>query len=211
MNAIGILLVCIIVPATLNIITNNIEENKQGDIYNFDMRPTKQISYLGIGMLCFMALIVLLPATIYKLEGRPVSDITDQLRGPVLWIYIFFLLFGLFTALAPVKGFWENSIRGDDIIISRLWIFKKKFQFSNIAYCQPKRGGIDVFLKGKNRKSFSVDSMSSNITLWFKRLREEGIETNKASEKAMEFYERGTERKEGESLQEYYDRISKED
>ena len=211
MNAIGILLVCIIVPATLNIITNNIEENKQGDIYNFDMRPTKQILYLGIGMLCFMALIVLLPATIYKLEGRPVSDITDQLRGPVLWIYIFFLLFGLFAALAPVKGFWENSIRGDDIIISRLWIFKKKSKFSSIAYCQPKRGGIDVFLKGKNRKSFSVDSMSSNITLWFKRLREEGIETNKAYEKALDFYERGAERKEGESLQEYYDRISKED
>ena len=43
--------------------------------------------------------------------------------------------------------------------------------------------------KDKKKKAFSVDSMSTNMSLWFKRLRTEGIKTNKTSEKSMEFYQ----------------------
>lgn len=189
MSIVGILLTSIIVPATLNFLTQKIEDNKKGDIYNFDMRPAKQIAYLGLLFLGFIAIIILLPMALYIIEGIDYHKITNQLTGFVFYLYLFFILFGLFATLAPVKGFWENSIRNNEIIVSRFWIFKKKIKFSDIAYCQPRRGGIDVFLKDKKKKAFSVDSMSTNMSLWFKRLRTEGIKTNKTSEKSMEFYQ----------------------
>ena len=81
---------------------------------------------------------------------------------------------GMLLVVAPMKGFWDETVSDNTITVSRLWVFKKTFNISDIEYCKARRGGISVYVNG--RKAFQIDSMSTNTSNFIKRMEKEGIE-----------------------------------
>jgi len=77
---------------------------------------------------------------------------------------------GILLILGPLSGFWEVFVDKDDITITKFFVLKKHFLFSEIAYCKEKRGGWKVYVKGRKKPAFFVDRMAEGAGLFLKRI-----------------------------------------
>ena len=128
------------------------------------MRPFRELAIIGwTGTVFFAGCLVL-------------SKTSNQLDAFTLCVFGGLLGISLILVLAPTKGFWDASVKDDTITISRLWVFRKTVNISDIDYCTIKKGGINVYTKGKRRKVFQIDGMSTNISNFEKRMEKEGID-----------------------------------
>jgi len=163
-SLIVIVLILYIVPVVLNLISKEAESSRSGSIYDFSMMPAKGISFLGM--------IVAGAAVLFIV----VSILLNQFRGFAAVTFTVMALLGIMMILAPVKGFWETTVKGDDITASRFWIIKEHARVSDISYCQQGKGSIYIFLNGSNAKALSIDNLCTNISTFRKRMEEENIE-----------------------------------
>ena len=158
---IGILLTAIIVPVLLNAMSG---KTKTTSINKFDMRlPKNEFLILGVLGCCFFGFC--LYGTIYS----------GQTKVGTLSIFGSLFALSFLLMIAPVKGFWENSVNEDSVTSIRLWIFRKSLKISEIDHCVMKRGGISVYAKGHTRPSLRIDSMAENIPNFIKRMEKEKI------------------------------------
>lgn len=158
-----ILLITYIVPVILNLITKRASKNTRGTTNDFVMMPPKDLAIIGaVGTFFFLSLTIL---TIY----------IGQMRGFNIFASIALLSLGILLMLAPVKGFWETRVKGDDIIASRFWILQESAKISNIDHCRQGKGGIHVFEKGKTSKTLTIDNVCTNINLFEDRMDQEGV------------------------------------
>ena len=154
----------LIIQPILDAVSAKGKSNKTRSIYCFNMRPFKELAIIGwIGTVFFSGCLVL-------------SKMVNQLDSFPLCVFGGLLGISLILVLAPVKGFWDATVKDNTITVSRLWVFRKTVNISDIDYCTIKKGGINVYIKGKRRKAFQIDGMSTNITNFEKRMEKEGIE-----------------------------------
>lgn len=158
---IGILLAIFIVPVVLNIMSGKITTES---IEKFDMALPKT-SFLGLGSICCVFFGGCLYGTISSGQSSPGT----------LGIFGSLFALGILLIIAPIKGFWGNSVDGDNLNSTRLWLFKKTIKISEIDHCVMTRGGLKIYLKGQKRKAMGVDSMAENIGNFMERMKKEGI------------------------------------
>ena len=156
-------LVGFIVPTVLNIVSQSAAKKVEGTIYDFRMVPSTGISITGIVGAAFMTTCIVMIVAM------------DQVRDFIILWPIAMLLLCIFAILAPVKGFWDTTVKDDDITASRLWFIKEHAKISEISHCQQVRGGIHIYIWNSDRKVMSLDSMYANLRLLFKRMEKEGI------------------------------------
>ena len=77
---------------------------------------------------------------------------------------------GLLLMIGPLPGIWEILVDQDDITVTKCFIFKKQFLFSEITHCEHTRGGWRVYVKNRKRKAFFVDRMADGAGLFLKRI-----------------------------------------
>lgn len=78
--------------------------------------------------------------------------------------------------IAPLPRLWDVIVDGDDITIIKLFVFRKKFKFSDISYAKITKGEIRLYKENRKRCIFMVDAMCNGRSNFIKRLRKEGIE-----------------------------------
>lgn len=78
--------------------------------------------------------------------------------------------------LAPLPRLWDVIVDGDDITIIKLFVFSKKFKFSDISYAKITKGEIRLYKENRKRCIFMVDAINKGHSNFVKRLRKEGIE-----------------------------------
>lgn len=164
MNIIALVLVLFIVPAVMNILTARAAKSNAPSAEHFVMAPTGIISLLGWVCAGFFMVCII---------G---SSMSGQFSGFLALVFGSLFVIGLLLILAPVRGFWDVTVDGDKVTSSRLWMFKKSFNFDDIDYCVNKKGGMRVYLKGRSGPAVTIDDMSTNIRNWEKRLVQAGIE-----------------------------------
>ena len=77
---------------------------------------------------------------------------------------------GLILMIFPLSGIWEVLVDQGDITVTKCFIFKKYFRFSEITHCKHTRGGWKVYVKNRKRKAFFVDRMMDGAGLFLKRI-----------------------------------------
>ena len=165
MNIIPIILIIFIVPAILNLLSTHAKRNskKTKSLYEFEMRPTKEISMLG--WLCSGVFLFFIILSVY----------VEQFDGFVAAVFLTLLGLGILLILAPVRGFCDEIVNNDRITARRLWIFRRTVYISDIDHCKITRGGIHIYTKGSKIRKMSIDSMSINADNWMQRMEQENI------------------------------------
>jgi hypothetical protein len=128
------------------------------------MVPARGISYIGMLGAGFIAICIVM------------IIVMNQFNGFKIVLPISLLLLCILAILAPVKGFWETTIKDDNITASRLWVIQEHAKISEISYCQKAKGGIHIYVKNSDKKVMSIDSMCTNLSLFYERMEKEGIE-----------------------------------
>jgi|GEM_PF-1626115 len=77
---------------------------------------------------------------------------------------------GVLVMICPLSGIWEVLVDQDDITVTKCFIFRKHFRFSEITHCKHTRGGWKVYVKNRRRKGFFVDRMMDGAGLFLKRI-----------------------------------------
>ena len=185
MTFLRVFLVTFIVTIVLNILTHHSNDNqKTASLKHFVIRAPFSFFCIGtIGMVT--PIIVLILALTYPgtagMVGIPISDFNRRweiLMEDLASIRILFLVFYVISLpliIAPIKGVWDIIVDNDDITVVKVFIYKRRWKFSEIEYCKTTRGGIKVYVKGRRRKAFFVDAMVEESGNFRKRVEKEGI------------------------------------
>lgn len=158
-----ILLTTFLVPIILGKFQEEAEKEQSTSIYHFNMKLPRRIAYTGyiVGGIAILFTIFIIAV--------------NQMNTLIAVLQTIFILFYLVVALAPTKGFWDTTIDGDDIHISRFWIFKRRTSVSKIGICERVKGGTHVYAKDGMTKLFDIDIYCTNQKTFFKRMEKEGI------------------------------------
>ena len=165
---IGVLITIITVPVVLNIISNKALKSSTSSIYCFCMRPPKEIAFIGTALVVFVSLITIL------------SYHNGQLKRILVYVIVALLLLGVFLMLLPVKGFWDVQVNNDEICSSRAWILKKTIMIEDIEHCEKNTKGILIYTSTSSDPVMAIESLSTNIRNFEKRMEKEGIEIRNA-------------------------------
>ncbi len=160
-SGIGILFVIYIVPLSLDLIFVSANRKKGGPGKNFDVRPNSSLAFTGALFGGFST------ACAYG------AYVSGQLDKPLLAIYGSFIVISVLLMLAPVKHFWDQRVTDDSITAYRLWCIKRTVLLKDIDRCVMKRGGLDLYSKG--RRVMFVDGLSNNIMWLCKRIEKNGV------------------------------------
>ena len=97
-----------------------------------------------------------------------------------IWVVILLCIVGIFPGfllmIAPIKGVWDVIVNDDDITVVKAFVYRRHWKFSKITYGKMKRGGMKVYVEGRARKAFFVDSMGENFSNFMERMEKEGKE-----------------------------------
>lgn len=163
MSAVVIVAILFIVPAVFNIISTQAAKHDSPTTDHFVMRPGGGTAVIGwICSIFFMICIIW-------------SSLAGQFSGFLAVVFGCLFIIGILLILMPVKGFWDVTVDGDNVTSTRLWVFRKTIRISDIDYCSVNSSGIHIYLKD-GRKAMTIDSMSTNISNWEKRMKAAGIE-----------------------------------
>lgn len=160
----SLVLIAFIVPAALNIITTRAAKNNTASLTHFIMRPSGDIAM--VGWICAIFFMFCIIGSIYA----------GQFSNFLKVVFITLFIAGLLLIMAPVKGFWDVEVDGNKVTSSRVWVLKKTIDIQDIDHCVLKKGGYEIYLKSTGRKAMGIDSMSTNLANWKKRMAKEGIE-----------------------------------
>lgn len=72
------------------------------------------------------------------------------------------------------KGVWDIIVSNDDITVVKGFIFKRHWKFSSIEYAKAGRGGLKVYINGRKRKAFFLDTMCPSSQNFIERMEKEG-------------------------------------
>jgi len=98
------------------------------------------------------------------------GELTNQLETFLVIILILVATPGLMLMIFPLAGIWEVLVDQDDITVTKCFIFRKQFQFSEITHCKHTRGGWKVYVKDRRRKAFFVDRYMDGAGMFLKRI-----------------------------------------
>ncbi|MDD3222711.1 MAG: hypothetical protein EOM34_09720 [Clostridia bacterium] len=82
---------------------------------------------------------------------------------------------GIFLALLPMAGAWDVIVELDDITVTRAFVFKTHWKMSQITQCKETRGGIHVYVKGREERAFFMSKRCVGIEKFRKRMEEKRI------------------------------------
>lgn len=165
MTFIGTVITSFIVAGVLDLLTWR-KSKKNNSLKKFVVRAP--IDLAGVGV---MGILLLIGALIFcKIDGTYIPPV-------IMVILLVGLLFpSMFLMLAPIKGFWDVIVDGDDITVVKAFIFKRHWKFSSITHGKVTRGGVKVYVEGRKRKALFVDAMFDGTTHFMKRMEKEGKE-----------------------------------
>lgn len=165
MDGLGTLITAFIVAGVLDILTAR-SQKVANSTEKFIVRAPLYMAGIGaIGMVCcFVALIW------DSEEPIPVSII--------VLLMIVVVLPSLFLMVVPIKGIWDVIVDGDDITVVKAFIYKRHWKFSDITYGKLTRGGMKIYVEGRERKAFFVDGMCNGFLTFLQRMADEEKETD---------------------------------
>ena len=134
----------------------------------FTIRTLLDIAYLG----AFSAVAMVVLLIICTISNPEFWEDWNILSAVIFGVF-FFVTF--IMMLAPIKGFWDIIVDNDDITVVHFWIFKWHWKISNISHCKLKRGGANVYVKGKRRKAFFIDGMTDHYSNFIERMEKEQV------------------------------------
>ena len=159
------IIVAFIVAGVLDLITKRTSK-KTDSLDKFVVRAPIDFAALGaIGMALVIGVLIY-----GEIEGETM---------PLLIMIIFNIVIVLPSALlmiAPIKGVWDVIVNDDDITVVKAFVYRRHWKFSKITYGKMKRGGMKVYVEGRARKAFFVDSMGENFSNFMERMEKEGKE-----------------------------------
>lgn len=159
----------LIIQPILDKIQKRNRKTKTRSIYHFDMRPYPDMAFIGVIGVVFIGAILVWA---YLSEDRASWD--SRFEFVIFSGLTVLVIMSVILILSTVKGFWDATVDGDKLMVRRLWLIKRSIDIHDIDHCMRNKGGIHVYRKG--RKFASIDSMSSNLSNFEKRMEKEGIE-----------------------------------
>ena len=150
------------------------KEKKNGtSLKRFRIRLSKDFFWIGLFSLIFGWGVILGAAIEFSNSSASLRIWEIIILIPMIMPVI---LPGPLLMLGATPGFWEVQIDQDDITVTKFFILKKHFLFSEIVRCKEKRGGWKVYVKDRKRTAFFVDRMKDGAGLFIKRATKEGVE-----------------------------------
>ncbi|WP_368072144.1 DUF6560 family protein, partial [Amedibacillus dolichus] len=80
----------------------------------------------------------------------------------------------LLLMAAPIQGVWDIVVENDDITVIKGFLYRRHWKFSTICYAKAGRGGLKVYVQGRKRRAFFVDTMLPASQNFIKRMEKEG-------------------------------------
>ena len=170
MKYISVIIAVYVVLVVLDVIFYRTQKTTRS-LKTFSIRTIPDVSILcAIGALLWIVLLV------WWCWGEPETFYTKRILLMVVPISIIWLGVTFFGMIAPLKGVWEIKVEQDNITVIKAFVFRRHWKISNVSHCKMKRGGMNVYVKGRKRKAFFIDGMTDHIGNFQKRMEQEGIE-----------------------------------
>lgn len=167
MDGLGTLITAFIVAGVLDILTAR-SQKVANSTEKFIVRAPLYMAGIGtIGMVVCLG--ILIGASVEE-EHLPVFII--------VLLMIVGVLPSLFLMVVPIKGIWDVIVDGDDITVVKAFIYKRHWKFSDITYGKLTRGGMKIYVEGRERKAFFVDGMCNGFLTFLQRMADEEKETD---------------------------------
>ena len=159
------LIVAFIVAGVLDLLTKR-SLKKTSSLKNFVVRAP--IDFAGLGAISMSVVIGIL--IFCEIDGTVIP-------GPLMVVFIIVaILPSALLMIAPIKGVWDVIVDDDDITVVKAFIYKRHWKFSKITYGKMGRGGMKVYVEGRNRKAFFVDGVCEHFSNFMERMEKEGKE-----------------------------------
>jgi len=94
-------------------------------------------------------------------------------------VCILVMLPGVMLMIGPLPGVWDILVDQNNIIVTKCFIFKKHFRFSEITHCIEKRGGWKIYINNQKKKAFFVDRMNAGAGLFMDQVQAANIPIEK--------------------------------
>lgn len=154
-------LVCIV----LDLLTARSSKKKSSSLDSFVVRAPIDFAILGgIAMAFFLGVFSIC------------EDIGEIETYSLLFTWIVGGMFALCLLLmaAPIQGVWDIVVENDDITVIKGFLYRRHWKFSTICYAKAGRGGLKVYVQGRKRRAFFVDTMLPASQNFIKRMEKEG-------------------------------------
>lgn len=163
MDFFRILIVGTVVCGILDLLTARATKKSTSSLSHFTVRAPIDFAFLGtIGMVFVIGIFLFA-----KHENRSIP----------LWVMLIFtiglILPSAFLMITPVKYVWDVIVDDDDITIIKGFIYRRHWKFSSIQYAKAGRGGLKVYVNGRKRKAFFVDTMCPASRNFIERMEKE--------------------------------------
>ena len=159
------IIVAFIVVGVLDLLTKRTSK-KTDSLDKFVVRAPIDFAALGaIGMVFVIGALIL-----SAVENRTFPIVAMIIFNTIVVVPCALLM------IAPIKGVWDVIVDDDDITVVKAFVYRRHWKFSKITYGKMKRGGMKVYVEGRARKAFFVDSMGENFSNFMERMEKEGKE-----------------------------------
>ena len=112
----------------------------------------------------------------FAVIGQEVELTNYQKKNIQICFFFFFVVIivpSLLLMVAPIKYVWDVIVENDDITVIKGFIYRRHWKFSSIQYAKAGRGGLKVYVNGKKRKAFAVDTMCPASQNFIERMEKE--------------------------------------
>ena len=159
------IIVAFIVAGVLDLLTKR-SQKKTESLKTFVVRAPLDFAGLGVvGMLLVIGILIFA-----AVENETFPTI-------IMIMFIVLLVFpSMLLMIAPIKGVWDVIVDDDDITVVKAFVYRRHWKFSQITYGKMGRGGMKVYVEGRNRKAFFVDGIGEHFSNFVERMEKEGKE-----------------------------------
>jgi len=165
MKYIGGIITSYIVLLVLDIMQRRNHKRTQS-LKKFTVRTITDVS-----IVCAVGAIFVIGAMVFALIDEPEVFKKNTFIMLILVAFLGLMFFGM---IAPIKGVWDIIVSNDDITVVKGFIFKRHWKFSSIEYAKAGRGGLKVYINGRKRKAFFLDTMCPSSQNFIERMEKEG-------------------------------------
>ena len=163
MDFLKLLIVGTVVCGILDLLTARVTKKSTSSLSHFIVRTPIDFASLGTIGMAFVIGIFLFA----KHENRFIP----------LWVMLIFtiglILPSALLMIAPIKYVWDIIVENDDITVIKGFIYRRHWKFSSIQYAKAGRGGLKVYVNGRKRKAFFVDTMCPASQNFIERMEKE--------------------------------------
>lgn len=163
MDFLKLLIVGTVVCGILDLLTVHATKKSISSLTHFTVRAPIDFAFLGtIGMALGIGIFLFA-----KHENRSIPLLV------MLILTIGLILPSALLMIAPIKYVWDVIVENDDITIIKGFIYRRHWKFSSIQYAKAGRGGLKVYVDGRKRKAFFVDTMCPASQNFIERMEKE--------------------------------------